>query len=231
MGGVSDEREMHHLAARRRAVNRHAEMVLDVAGAEHVAGRVVGRHRTRHELVEDLLHRLAHDVGEDVEAASVRHPERDALAPHLHSPVDHGLDAGDGGLDALEAEAFGDAVLSREEGLEVRREDQAVVHVQDVRLLPLVLVRDLKLVADPICLLHVGDVHELDADGAAVRALERLHDLAQRLRPPLRQHSRRRCANSGGAHEEVAVQVSVAEPVRPMVQERRHATPLHMDVG
>eukprot|EP00961_Rhodomonas_salina_P205484 2773669-Rhodomonas_salina.2 len=87
MGGVSDEREMHHLAARRRAVNRHAEMVLDVAGAEHVAGRVVGRHRTRHELVEDLLHRLAHDVGEDVEAASVRHPECDALAPDLHSPA------------------------------------------------------------------------------------------------------------------------------------------------
>mmetsp|Transcript_9838 Transcript_9838/g.19624 ORF Transcript_9838/g.19624 Transcript_9838/m.19624 type:complete len:209 (+) Transcript_9838:2258-2884(+) len=207
-------------------------MVLDVSRAEDGVALIVGGHRTRHELLKDFLHGLPDHVREHVQPSSVRHADGDCLTAQLHRPIDHRLHSRDRRLDSLQPKPLGHAILGGKEALEVRGKRQTVVHVEDVGLGPIELVRLLELVSDPIGLLHVWDVHELNADGAAVGVLERVEDLAQRLWPPRPEHACRRRADGGGAHEELPVQVRVREAVRAMVEERRHpCSTLHVDIG
>ena len=175
---VGDEREVHVLAGVRRARVGHAQVVLDVARARKV---LLVRVRRRHalELVEDLLHRLAYHVGEHVEPAAVRHAHHDVLNAVLGRGVDELLHAHDEHLAALEAEALRRRVLIREERLEVVRPAQPVEHAQLLLLGEDVLVGRLDLLADPVDLLVIPDVHVLDADFARVDVLQPVEQVAQ----------------------------------------------------
>mmetsp|Transcript_32208 Transcript_32208/g.84450 ORF Transcript_32208/g.84450 Transcript_32208/m.84450 type:complete len:231 (+) Transcript_32208:2509-3201(+) len=155
-------------------------MVLDVAGAGEVVVDV-GRADAL-ELVEDLLHRLAHHVGEHVETAAVRHAHHDVLDAILRGRVDELLHAHDEDLAALEAEPLGRRVLVRQERLEVVRPAQPVEHAQLVLLGEGHLLRGLNLLADPVHLLVVPDVHVLDADVAGVDVLQPPDHFPQRHR-------------------------------------------------
>ena len=111
----------------------------------------------------------------------MRHADDDLLAAELGRGADDRLERGDGALAAVQAEALGARELDVEELLE------ALGLGEVLEDLALVLggggehaARALDPGLDPGLLLRVLDVHELDADRAAVGLLQHLHDLAQR---------------------------------------------------
>ena len=92
--------------------------------------------------------------------------------------VDDRVQQRDDGLAALQREALLADVLGLQEGLERLRRVQPA---QDAQLLLALRlgVRALDAVLDPLALLRVLDVHELDAGGAAVRVAQHAEDVAQ----------------------------------------------------
>ena len=173
---VCGQRQMHGVAVE-LPVARGAQVVLHVAGAADVFR--VGRAAA--ELVEDRLVGLAHEVGQDVQAAAVRHAEHHFLQAQLTAALEDLLETRNHRLGAFQAEALGAGVLLVEELLEGFGRRQAL---QDR---PLAghreggaverLVFDALL--DPALLIGVLNVHELDADRAAVDHAADLDDLVQ----------------------------------------------------
>src|SRR5262249_10559566 len=106
------------------------------------------------ELVEDRAVRLDHHMGEHVEAAAMRHADRDVLDAERAAALDDLLERRDHRLAAVEAEALGAGELDVAEFLEAFRLDQLV----EDRALALageadLLVRALDALLDP-CLLR-----------------------------------------------------------------------------
>ena len=175
-----------------------AQVVLHVAGALHRPRVDVAL-----ELAEDLRVRLAHDVGQHVQPAAVRHADADLLQPGVGRLLADLVQQGDRRLAALQ----GEALLADELGLQEGLEDLGLVElVQDpqVLLAGQRLVRPLHPVLDPLALGRLGDVHVLDADGAAVGVAQDAEDLA---------HLHQALAAGERAGGELPVQVPQGQPV------------------
>src|SRR5262249_59524011 len=119
-------------------------------------------------------------LGEHVEAAAVRHAERDVLYAERTAALDDLLQRRDHRFAAVEPEPLGSRELQVAELLEAFRLDQLV----EDRALALAGEADLLVEAfdaflDPALLLRVGDVHELDPERLAIGALQDRHDLPQ----------------------------------------------------
>ncbi len=173
MGRVERQRQVDR-ATGGGDVAGEALVVLDVAGRQLFGRRVV-------ELGEQVLGHLAQRVHEHVQAAAVGHADDDLLhalgAGALHQFVHRDDEA----LAAFEREALLADELRVQVALEAFGGRQAV---EDVLLFLGVvggLAADrLDALLPPALLAGIGDVHELGADGAAVRLAQRLQDLAQR---------------------------------------------------
>ncbi|GBD41382.1 hypothetical protein HRbin39_00763 [bacterium HR39] len=174
--GIGREREVHPPPAGHGAVGGGAEVVLDVARAQHLV-----HHRLALELGEDGGVRFAHHVGQHVEPAAMGHADHHLLGTEIRGGADHRLDRGDGGLAAVDAEALGAGELAVQEGLEGLGPGELQ---QDLALFLGRGVEDaagaLDGALDPGLLVRILDVHELHTHRAAVGAVEHLHDLAQR---------------------------------------------------
>mmetsp|Transcript_51390 Transcript_51390/g.121764 ORF Transcript_51390/g.121764 Transcript_51390/m.121764 type:complete len:299 (+) Transcript_51390:2550-3446(+) len=203
----------------RRAVDREAQMVLDIARPEEVSV-LISRHRPLHELVEHVLHRLAHHVHQHVEAAAVGHPNVDRLDAPLYRRVDHRLHAWDKRVDAFEAKALGGVVLGRQESLEAHRVDEAIEEAEGGSLVEVELLLLLELAPDPVLLSDVGNVRKLDAHRSAISLLHDRNDFAERLLGPRSGEPPGVPANRG-VEPEGLVEVLFFEAVRAVVQELR----------
>ena len=109
------------------------------------------------------------------------HAEHDLLHAESAAALDDLLEGGDHRLAAIEPEPLGARVFEVEEFLEAVRldelvEDRALALAREGDL----LVGSLDALLDPGLLGRIGDVHELDADGLAIGALEDGDDLADR---------------------------------------------------
>ena len=156
MRRVGDERQLDALSRRRGTLEVHTQMVLDITRT-----LVLGTGSTG-ELAEDGLVGLANDVAENVETSTMGHTDNDILNTVVDTAVDERLHTGNQGLATLETESLIVRVLSGEEGLEAGTPDETV---QDTTLLvDRVLERggDLEALAQPVALLTIGDVDELD---------------------------------------------------------------------
>ena len=168
MRGVRRQRQMH-LVVVELAVRRGAEVIFDVARAFHF----VGRGRAALELVEDDAMRLAHHLRQNVEAPAMRHAEADLLQAELPAALDDLLERGDHRLAAVEAKALGAGIFDVEEALETFRlhqlgEDRALALLGEGDF----LVRPLDALLNPRLLGGVGNMHELEADRAAIGAAQ-----------------------------------------------------------
>src|SRR5512133_1764946 len=112
---------------------------------------------------------LAHDVGQHVEPAAVRHAQDHFRDPELARPLQNLLERRDRRLAAVQPEALRSGELDVQEALELLGFDQPL---EDGAL---ALSGELRLIADaldtllnPRLLVRVLDVHELDADRAAI---------------------------------------------------------------
>ena len=225
--------------ARRRDVPAgRADVVLHVARALH-------RRRVERalELAEDLAVALPDGVHEHVEPAAVRHAEDDlghaAVGRGRQQRVEHR----DERLRALEAEPLLAQVLRVEEALErlgrVEPVEDAALHRGVGRG-----VRALDPALDPLLLLGLLDVHELDADRARVGVAQHAEDVAQGHRAgPDR--SGAELAGGEGPDRELAVEVpdrqavvvdvelgvgvGLAPAERVEVRDQVPAHPVHVD--
>ncbi len=140
-------------------------MVFDVAGALHV----VGLEALAAELAEQRGQRLLDDVDQGVQAAAMRHADGDLVHAAGGSGLDHRVQRGDGDLAAFQAEALGRDVALLAERLEALGLGQLL---QDGALFVLGRACSararLRPALDPGFLVRVLDVHELDADRAAI---------------------------------------------------------------
>ena len=176
MRRIRRQRQMH-LVVVELAVGRGAEMIFDVARAFDV----VRRRRAALELVEQNAVRLAHHLRQHVEAAAMRHAERDFAHAEIAAALDDLLERRDQRFAAVEAEALGAGELDVEIFLEAFGFDQLVENGAlafsgegDF------LVAAFDALLDPALLLGVRDVHELDAKRLAVGAAQNGDDLAHR---------------------------------------------------
>ena len=204
MRRIGGQRQMH-LVAVEFAVRRGAQMVFDVARPLDL----VGRGRAALEFVEDHAVRLAHHLAQHVEAAAMGHADRDLLDPQRAAALDDLLERRNHRFGAVEAEAFGAGIFHVEELLEALRLDELVENR------PLALLGEGHLLVRPLDpLLHpglfrgIGDVHELEAERAAIGAAQD------------RQHfrNRRRFQPQHVVDENLAPVVGLGEAVAGRVQ-------------
>ena len=173
MRGVGNERELDALAGGGRALEVHAQVVLDVTRTLLIATGHTG------ELGENGLVGLADDVGEDIETATMGHTDDDILDTIVDGAVDKSLHTRDEGLATLKTETLVVGVLGGEEGLEAGGPDEAI---EDAALLINAVLEglgDLETLTEPVALLTVGDVDELNTIRAAVDVLAGGDDLAE----------------------------------------------------
>src|SRR5579883_108817 len=168
MRRVGGERQMHPVAVE-LAVGRGAEMVFDVARTLDF----VRRSRAALEFVEDDAMRLAHDLAEHIEPAAMSHADGDVLDAERAAALDDLLQSRNHRLGAFEPEALGAGIFDLEELLETFGFDKLV----EDRSLALVGERDLLIwsfdaLLDPGFLRRIRDMHELEADRAAIGAPE-----------------------------------------------------------
>ena len=173
--GVRGERQVHGVAVE-VAVRGRAEVILDVARALHV----LGLEGAALELIEDGAVGLLHHVGEHAEPPAVGHPDDDVAHAQRAAALDDLLHRGDQAFPPVEPEALGAGVLDAEElleplGLHELVEDRAPALAGEADLLAVAL----DPLLEPTGLLGVGDVHELQREGAAIGALHQAEDLAQ----------------------------------------------------
>ena len=146
----------------------------------HVARALdlVRRGRAALELVEDHPVRLLEHLGEHVEASAVGHAEDDFLDAQRTAALDDLLERRNQRLGAVKAEALGAGIFDVDELLEAFRLDELV----EDRLLAFrgegdALVRPFDALLDPAFLGSIRDVHELDAERAAISAPQDLKHL------------------------------------------------------
>jgi hypothetical protein len=172
--GVGGQAEMH-LVAVEFAVGRGAEVVFHVARAIHV----LGLEAAALELVEDRPVGLGHDIGQDVQPAAVGHAEDDLLRAQRAAALDDLLHRRDQRLAAVQAETLGAGVFDMQEllealGLDHLLQDGLAAHLGELDLLAVAL----DALLQPGFRLRIGQVHELQREGAGIGAPQQRLDLA-----------------------------------------------------
>ena len=139
---------------------------------------VVRLERPALEFVEDGTQWLRHDVAKHVQTAAMGHSEHDFLDAELTASLDDLFQCRRHRLAAFEPEPLGSGVLDLGELFEALSLDQ---FVQDGLLAlgrePDVFLFAFDALLDPRLLCWRSDVHEFDADLAAVRAPQNSQDL------------------------------------------------------
>mmetsp|Transcript_1880 Transcript_1880/g.4202 ORF Transcript_1880/g.4202 Transcript_1880/m.4202 type:complete len:335 (+) Transcript_1880:2009-3013(+) len=189
---------VHRLQVRRVRLERHSdrlptwklpgvrgsEVVLHVASKEPVV-LVTLCHNAFEVVVRALklgkhLHQwLGDHIGEDVEPATVRHPDDAFLHAHRRRLLDGRIDARNSRLSTIHPKALRGLVLLSEELLEGIDDGQLLIGVHELSLVLGNEAGALDAASDPIQLLKVADVHVLDPNRAAVRGLQRPDDILQ----------------------------------------------------
>ena len=171
--GVRREIDLELLAIRRSEVALGAEVVLDVARALHRLGVLRAL-----ELAEDLAVGFSGDVREHVQAAAVGHADRDLVKAMVGSALQDLVKQRNHTLATFEAEALLADVFGLQEGLERLG---LVELAENTHLLVVcrLLVGLLQPLLKPFALFGFLNVHELDADGAAVRVTQHAKHFAQ----------------------------------------------------
>ncbi len=152
-----------------------AEVILHVAGTLDAIGI-----RFAVEFGEDLRHRFADDVGEDVEAAAVSHADDGFGDIFVGGAFENFVERDDGAFQAFQAETL----LADETGLQEMFEffglNEAIEHAAADGFVQLPsILRCFHAFLQPLFLLRVGNMHVLDADGAAVGGAEAVENGAE----------------------------------------------------
>ena len=144
-------------------------MIFDVAGAIDLVGGI----RAALEFMENDAVRLAHHLAQHVEAAAMGHAKSDLFQAKLTAALDDLFKRRNHRLRAVEAEALGPWIFDVEEILETLglgefAEDRALTLPRELDF----LVWPFDALLNPGLLSRIGDMHEFEANGAAIRPSE-----------------------------------------------------------
>ncbi|MND94386.1 hypothetical protein D3C80_866020 [compost metagenome] len=132
------------------------------------------------ELVEQLARVLAEGVDQNVQAATVGHADHDFLGAVGAGTLDHFVQHRDQAFATLQAETLGARVLGAQVLFQAFGSGQALeqvaLHFRGERR---TAAHAFQALLEPLALLGIDDVGELGADGAAIRLVEGLLNLAQ----------------------------------------------------
>ncbi len=176
MARIGAERKVDAAPVLGAVIARIPEMVLDVTVS-------LDARRQEHalEFREDHLVGLAQHVREHVQSPAVRHAHDDLFDAQRARAFDDRIEQRNQGFRTLEREALLTDVLGPQELLERLGGDQPLEDVQTF------LVRQagpvaaaLHVVFEPVALLVVADVDQLDTEGTAVGFAQRLDELTER---------------------------------------------------
>ena len=206
VAGVRAERAVDLVPARRDAIVRVAEVILDVA----VPFGCLRRCRFR-EFAEDDLVGLVHRVRENVQPAAVRHAHHDFFRAEGSALFDQRVEQRNQRFGAFDRESL----FAEEPGVQefferLGRDQQFENAPRFVRRKCRAIENRLHPLLEPRPLLLVRDVHELDAERSAIRRLQLCEQIAKRLG--------RRTQKAAGA--ERAAQVFFREAELVQLQER-----------
>ena len=154
-------------------------MVFHVTGAAGIfrIGRIAQKFRN------DGPERLAENVVEHIQPAAMRHADDNLANAELRAAFQDLLDRRDHRLGAVHAEPLGACVFLVKVLLELLGIDKALIDRLLAALGEVGAVADgLDALLDPGLLGRVLNMHELDADRAAICAAQRFDDLAKRRR-------------------------------------------------
>ncbi|MNZ75293.1 hypothetical protein D3C78_937670 [compost metagenome] len=172
VGRVERQRQVH-FATRGHDVGGEALVVLHVTG-----GQALGL--LAFELVEQVARVLAEGVDQDVQAAAVGHADDDFLEAVGAGALDDLVQQRDQALAAFQAETLGARVLGAQVLFQAFGSGQALeqvaLHFRGERR---TAAHAFQALLEPLALLGIDDVGELGADGAAIRLVEGLLNLAQ----------------------------------------------------
>ena len=160
-----------------RPVRRGPHVVFDVARTLDVRGHG----RAALEFVEDGAIGFAHHRRQGVQPPAVGHAQHDLVDAEGTAALDDLFQRRDHGLAAVQAEPLGAGEAFVQEAFETLGLDQLVEDGQLALTGESVLgegVRTLETRLQPGLLFRLGDMHELDAERAAVGALQQREDLA-----------------------------------------------------
>ena len=133
----------------------------------------IRRERAALELMEDRAMRLAHDAGEHIEATAMGHAQHDFRHAQGATALDDLLKRRDHRFGAIKAKTLCAAEAEIRKSLEAfrlneLRQDRALALAGECDL----LVGPLHALLNPGLLGRIGDVHELEADRAAIGATQ-----------------------------------------------------------
>ena len=173
VAGVGLQREMD-LPSIDLDIGAGAQMVFHIARAMHVIG--IGR--AAFEFGEDLGVGLLDHIHEHVEPAAMGHADGDLIGAELGGGFDDRLHGGDGGFAAFKAESLGADIFAGAEGLEAlglgQLGEDLLFFGRGIEAVP---GRALDALLDPAFLAGILDMHEFNADRAAIGGAHPLDDL------------------------------------------------------
>ena len=176
MRGIGGQGKMDIVAVK-RPVGGRTQVILDITRSLNF----VWRCRTALEFVEDCREWLRHHIGQHIEAAAMRHAEDDLLHSQAAAALDDLFEPRNHAFRAVQTEAFGAGVFYIEELLETLGRDQLVEDgLLAFRCEADRLVGAFDALLNPALLLGVRDMHELDAQRAAIRPLQNVGDQPHR---------------------------------------------------
>jgi hypothetical protein len=190
----------------------------------HVPGAEVALRAAVLELCEQLVHALVEDVHQHVEAAAVGHADDHLVEPERSAALHDDVDQRDDGLRALEGEALGPGVALVHERLQDLRLGELAEHAQlGVERQRRAVARGFDALLEPATLAGVLHLHQLDADGAAVRLAQRGHDLAQGAMRWAHQVER--------GHDAIEIRLGEAEAAHRQLARRGRGAAQRIEIG
>ena len=132
------------------------------------------------ELREQLRRTLAEDIDQHIEATAMRHADDNLPRRGPPGALDQLIQQWDQAVRTLQRKALLADIAGMQVLLQATRSDQALQHVQTRLLwqLDLAMVQ-FDALLQPALLRGIGDVHVLEADGAAIGAVERRQQVLQ----------------------------------------------------
>ncbi|MCY1421492.1 hypothetical protein D9M71_371500 [compost metagenome] len=172
MGRVERQRQVH-FATRGHDVGGEALVVLHVTG-----GQALGL--LAFELVEQVARVLAEGVDQDVQTAAVGHADDNFLQAVGAGALDDLVQQRNQTLATFKAETLGARVFGAQVLFQAFGSGQALQQVAlDFRRERRTATHAFQALLEPLALLGIDDVGELGTDGAAIRLVEGLLNLAQ----------------------------------------------------
>ena len=190
-------------------------MILDVTRVLMPVGSAILGWLNALELGENGFHRLADDIGQHVETATMRHANDALEGAVVDQSIEASLHSWNEGLAALETKTLHSVELIGKELCKFISPKQTIQELDFLSLGHGVILLQLESISNPIAMVSLWDMHELNSNFTAVCFAKSLIELSQGPILLLAQDT----SQLWDINKELAVEVSLGEAVKLVLDE------------